>query len=47
MKSIIIIPARQGSTRFPNKPMASIAGKTMLQRVWEIAKSVNNIDDVP
>lgn len=36
----IVIPARSGSTRYPNKPMASIAGKTMLQRVWEIAQAV-------
>lgn len=33
----IIIPARYGSTRFPGKPLAMIAGKSMLQRVYEIA----------
>ncbi len=37
MKSAIIIPARYGSTRFPGKPLAMIAGKTMLNRVCEIA----------
>lgn len=37
MKSVIVIPARIGSTRFPEKPFAIIAGKSMLQRVWEIA----------
>jgi 3-deoxy-manno-octulosonate cytidylyltransferase (CMP-KDO synthetase) len=46
MRSVIIIPARQGSTRFPGKPQAKIKGKTMLNRVWLIAKSVKNIDDV-
>ncbi len=30
-----IIPARFASTRFPGKMLASIAGKSMLQRVWE------------
>ena len=44
MKSVIIIPARQGSTRFPGKPRAVIKGKTMLNRVWLIAKAVKNAD---
>ena len=37
MKTIILIPARMASTRFPNKPMALIYGKPMIQRVWEQA----------
>jgi 3-deoxy-manno-octulosonate cytidylyltransferase (CMP-KDO synthetase) len=45
-KAVIIIPARMASTRFPNKPLAKIAGKAMIQRVWEIAKSVSLADDV-
>ncbi|HLH41884.1 MAG TPA: 3-deoxy-manno-octulosonate cytidylyltransferase [Bryobacteraceae bacterium] len=32
-----VIPARYASSRFPGKPLASIAGKTMLQHVWERA----------
>jgi 3-deoxy-manno-octulosonate cytidylyltransferase (CMP-KDO synthetase) len=36
----IIIPARYASTRLPGKPLAMLAGKTMLQRVVEIAKTV-------
>lgn len=32
-----IIPARYASTRFPGKPLAMIAGKTMIQRVYEQA----------
>lgn len=35
--SIGIIPARYGSTRFPGKPLAMIAGKTLLQRTYENA----------
>jgi len=31
----IIIPARWGSSRFPGKPLADIAGKSLLQHVWE------------
>ncbi len=33
----IIIPARYASTRFPGKPLALIAGRTMLARVVDIA----------
>lgn len=39
MKTVIIIPARYGSTRFPGKPLAMIAGKTMLARVLDVAKT--------
>ena len=38
MKLAIAIPARYGSTRFPGKPLAMIAGKTMLQRVLDVAQ---------
>ena len=37
MKSIIIIPSRMASTRFPGKPMVKIAGIPMVQRVWQQA----------
>jgi 3-deoxy-manno-octulosonate cytidylyltransferase (CMP-KDO synthetase) len=43
-KFIGIIPARFASTRFPGKPLTSIKGKTMIQRVYERANSV--LDDV-
>lgn len=35
--AIIAIPARYGSKRFPGKPLAKIAGKEMLLRVYENA----------
>ena len=35
MKVIGIIPARYGSTRFPGKPLALIAGKPLIQHVVE------------
>ena len=41
MKSIIVIPSRMASTRFPGKPLAMIAGKPMIQRVWEQAINSN------
>lgn len=35
MKFIGIIPARYASTRFPGKPLAILAGKPMIQHVFE------------
>ena len=35
MKILGIIPARYESSRFPGKPLAMIAGKSMIQRVYE------------
>ena len=34
----IIIPARIGSTRLPNKPLKDIAGKTLIERVVDQAR---------
>jgi 3-deoxy-manno-octulosonate cytidylyltransferase (CMP-KDO synthetase) len=39
LKTAIIIPARYGSTRLPAKPLAMIAGQTMLSRVVGIARA--------
>lgn len=44
MKFIGIIPARYASTRFPGKPLADIAGKTMIERVYIQASKA--LDDV-
>ncbi|MDE0841892.1 MAG: 3-deoxy-manno-octulosonate cytidylyltransferase [Porticoccaceae bacterium] len=37
MSFIVVIPARYDSVRLPGKPLLPIAGKPMLQRVWEQA----------
>lgn len=37
MRTVIVIPARWGSTRFPGKPLAPIAGVPLIQRVYERA----------
>ena len=39
MKIGCVIPARFGSTRLPGKPLADIAGKPMIQRVYERVKN--------
>lgn len=41
-----IIPARYASSRFPGKPLADIAGKSMIQRVYErvlMAKTLTHV----
>jgi 3-deoxy-manno-octulosonate cytidylyltransferase (CMP-KDO synthetase) len=35
MKAVIVIPARWASTRFPGKPLAMIAGVSLIQRVYQ------------
>jgi 3-deoxy-manno-octulosonate cytidylyltransferase (CMP-KDO synthetase) len=37
MNAVIVIPARWASTRFPGKPLAMIAGVSLIQRVYERA----------
>ena len=37
MKSIIIIPSRMASSRFPGKPLVKIHGVPMVQREWQQA----------
>ena len=38
MSFFVVIPARYDSSRFPGKPLADIAGKPMIQYVYESAK---------
>ena len=45
-KIIGIIPARYASTRFPGKPLVDIAGKTMIQRVYEQASKAESLSKV-
>jgi 3-deoxy-manno-octulosonate cytidylyltransferase (CMP-KDO synthetase) len=45
-KVVVVIPARYGSTRLPGKPLISLAGKTMIQRVYERAKLAKRADQV-
>ncbi|MFA6816190.1 MAG: 3-deoxy-manno-octulosonate cytidylyltransferase [Lentisphaeria bacterium] len=45
-RTIAVIPARYGSSRFPGKPLALIAGKPMIQRTVESTMSCPAIDEV-
>ena len=38
-----IIPARYGSTRLPGKPLVSIAGRPLVQHVWERARAARRL----
>src|SRR4051812_46714467 len=41
-----IIPARWGSTRFPGKALHEIAGKPLLQHVWERSRRAKKLDQL-
>ncbi len=46
MKIIGVIPARYGSTRFPGKPLAKVAGKPLIQHVVERCKAARFLEEV-
>ena len=41
-----VIPARWGSTRFPGKPLHPIAGKPLVQHVWDRCAQCGRLDRV-
>ena len=41
-----LIPARWASTRFPGKPLHFIAGKPLVQHVWERCQKCSNLDKI-
>ncbi len=45
-KVVIVIPARYGSSRLPGKPLVSLSGKPMIQRVYEQAKQATKAQHV-
>jgi len=51
MKTIILIPARYASTRYPGKPLVMLTGrdgvpKSLIQRSWEAARGVEGVSSV-
>ena len=46
MKVLGIIPSRFESSRFPGKPLIDIAGKSMIQRVYEQSSKSSLIDEL-
>ncbi len=50
-ETVILIPARYGSTRYPGKPLVPLAGafgdeKTLIERSWLAARAVRGVDAV-
>lgn len=45
-KTIIVIPARYQSSRFPGKPLTLIKNHSLIYRVWSIAKTIKGVDEV-
>lgn len=43
-KVAVVIPARWGSTRFPGKPLHLIAGKPLIQHVWERCQRAKGVE---
>ncbi len=46
MRIVVIIPSRYGSTRFEGKPLALIAGKPMIQHVYDNAGRAQSVAEV-
>ena len=51
MKTIILIPARYASSRYPGKPLVKLIGKdgvakSLIQRSWEAASAVEGVASV-
>jgi 3-deoxy-manno-octulosonate cytidylyltransferase (CMP-KDO synthetase) len=43
-RAAIVIPARWGSSRLPGKPLLNLAGKPIVQHVWERCSAVPGAD---
>jgi 3-deoxy-manno-octulosonate cytidylyltransferase (CMP-KDO synthetase) len=43
---VAVLPARWGSTRFPGKPLHPIAGRPLIQHVWERCLRAKKLDGV-
>ena len=46
MNVLAVIPARYGSSRLPGKPLVRLAGKPMVQHVWERVCRAKNVSRV-
>ncbi|NKX45340.1 3-deoxy-manno-octulosonate cytidylyltransferase [Roseicyclus persicicus] len=50
MRTVILIPARYASSRFPGKPLVDLRGpdgtKSLIRRSWEAAKAVQGVAEV-
>src|ERR1700753_1533455 len=45
-KVVVVTRPRSGAPRLRGKPLVSLAGQTMIQRVYDRAKSAKSVDEV-
>jgi 3-deoxy-manno-octulosonate cytidylyltransferase (CMP-KDO synthetase) len=45
-RAVAVIPARYASVRFPGKALALVAGKPLVQHVWERARALASVERV-
>ena len=46
MRTLCVIPARMGSTRFPGKPLATLLGLELLVHIYKRCKLCSTLDEV-
>ncbi len=46
VQAAVVIPARFGARRFPGKPLAAIAGKPLIQRVYECCRGAKGVSRI-
>ena len=46
MRTVVVIPVRYGSTRFPGKPLVLLGGVPLIEHVWRNAVSSQTADEV-
>jgi len=46
MDTVVVIPARYSSSRFPGKPLAKVAGQSLISRVWHLARAVPGVTSI-
>ncbi|MCB9883053.1 MAG: 3-deoxy-manno-octulosonate cytidylyltransferase [Planctomycetes bacterium] len=44
MQTVVVIPSRYGSSRFPGKPLEAVHGRTLIERVHSIAVAARGVD---
>jgi len=46
VRTLIVIPARLGSWRFPNKPLVDICGRPMIEHVYLRSQFISDVDEI-
>ncbi len=46
MRAVGVIPARYAASRFPGKPLAPIAGRPLVQRVWNGVRTAKRLERI-